>query len=83
MSEAVVLRGPTRVAWYLILVVASLLVPIVGGLAVILLSRLRRFRDRAPGLLVSIVVWLVVTAIQLIALFASFPISSSIENLTP
>ena len=83
MSEAVAARVQASIVWYPILVVASLLLPIAGGLAVVLVSRLRRFRERAPRLVVLVAVWLMVTVIQLVALFVSFPISTSIENLNP
>ena len=83
MSEAVAARVQASIVWYPILVVASLLLPIAGGLAVVLVSRLRRFRERAPRLVVLVAVWLVVTVIQLVALFVSLPISTSIENLNP
>ena len=74
-------QRPAHARWYVILVVVSLLLPVVGGLAVLIVSRLPRFRGHIPRLRVLVLIWLGVTAVQLVGLFASFPFTSSIETV--
>lgn len=67
--------------WYVILIAASVLFPFFGGLLVLIATRLRRFREHSPSLKVLAIIWIAITAIQIVALFVSLPFSTSVETL--
>lgn len=81
MTEAVSKTPVALAVWWIALVAAGVLVPLIGGLVVIAVSRLDRFRPNAPPVAAMIAVWAVISAGQLVALFAAMNFSSSTDVL--
>lgn len=82
MMEDSSIRARQRHGWWYVSVgIASVLLPIVGGLAALCISRLRRFREGAPIPWRLALVWLAITVVQFVALFANFSFTSSVETI--
>ena len=68
-----------HIAWWCGLVAASILVPFVGGLAVVAVTRLRALRDNSPSARAMLIVWAAISLLQVAALFLTQPFSSSTD----
>jgi len=72
-------RRMFQIAWWFGLLTASVLLPFVGGLAVVAVTRLRFLRKNSPSTRAMLIVWTVISVLQVAALFLTQGLSHSTD----